>query len=336
MFSFCRSLFATAVLILLVTGCAQKKISLPIAPDDIILLDDTPFFAQEDYQCGPAALAMVLGASGATVHPDALAPLTYIPKRRGSLQLELIGATRKYKRIPFEIEPKPDALVDELKAGRPVLVLQNYGLDSLPAYHYAVVIGAKQDEIILRSGTNRELHMGLSKFLISWIRPGSWGLIALKPGELPARTSPERYLKAVNGFEQSGHPEQAEQAFLAALKRWPENIDILFALGNNALLQGKLKEADLHFRTILSNQPDHIAAANNLADTLFKRGCMPQASAVITRTEENAQRLHSPLLPFVQKSRREITSHLANSAHDNEGKYNDARIDQIICNNTGN
>lgn len=306
MLSVLRNLLTALFLLLLVTGCAQKRISLPIEPGYTVLLEDIPFFAQEDYQCGPAALAMVLGASGVDVHPDALAPLTYIPERRGSLQLELIGAARKYQRIPFEIEPTPDALVDELKAGRPVLVLQNYGLESLPAYHYAVVIGAAQDEVFLRSGTTRELHMGLSKFLITWIRPGSWGLIALKPGELPVRTSPERYLQAVHGFEQRENIEQAEQAYLAALERWPNNHDILFAIGNNVMLQGKLEEAETRFRKILATDPDHIASANNLADILLKQGCHSRASVVIKQAVASAKRQNSPLLPFALKTQQEI------------------------------
>lgn len=331
-------LFYTLLLILLVSGCAQKNISLPIEPGSNILLDDTPFFAQEEYQCGPAALAMILGASGIQVDPEALVPLTYIPERRGSLQLELIAATRNFQRIPFVIEPKAAVLVDELRRGHPVLVLQNYGLDILPAYHYAVVIGAGQDEVILRSGTTKELHMGLSQFLMSWKRPGSWGLIALKPGKLPAHSSPERYLKAVNGFEQNGHAEQVEQAYLAALKRWPENNDILFALGNNAMLQGKLNEAESHFRNVLAAQPNNIAAANNLADALLKRGCLPQASAIINQAVEDAGRKESPLLPFVLQSKKEIDSSLTNTHHSKENKinYGSAQLDKTICNNDDN
>ena len=41
-----------------------------------------PFFPQEDFQCGPAALATVLAASGDATTPQALAPQSYLPQRR--------------------------------------------------------------------------------------------------------------------------------------------------------------------------------------------------------------------------------------------------------------
>ena len=40
-------------------------------------LRDTPFFPQEEYQCGPAALATVLAASGVAVSPDDLTGKVY-------------------------------------------------------------------------------------------------------------------------------------------------------------------------------------------------------------------------------------------------------------------
>ena len=69
--------------------------------------------------------------------------------------LRLIGASRRFGRIPYIIDPRLDALVAELRQGRPVLVLQNYGVESLPVYHYSVVIGVRPDEtVILRSSYN--------------------------------------------------------------------------------------------------------------------------------------------------------------------------------------
>jgi hypothetical protein len=307
-----RFVFWAALLTLFfVYGCASKTGGLAKRFEQKIELENTPFYAQGKYQCGPASLAMLLEASGVKVHPDELAPLTYLPGRRGSLQLELAAACRKYDRIPYVINPELSALVAELRAGRPVLVLQNLGLKVLPAYHYAVVIGMLPDnEIILRSGTDRRLEMDISRFLNSWNRSGAWGVIALAPGELPATIDQLRYLRAVNDFETKGNVLSARKAYQAALVAWPENQAALFALGNNYLAQKNPKEAEALFRKVLSINSDHVAAANNLAETLMLRECYTQAEAVINSAVQNAKRINTPLFEQIRKSQQEISQHL--------------------------
>ena len=49
----------------------------PTTPGAGVELTQTPFFPQQSHQCGPAALATALGASGVDVTPDDLVPQTY-------------------------------------------------------------------------------------------------------------------------------------------------------------------------------------------------------------------------------------------------------------------
>ena len=56
------------------------------------MVEDVPFFAQDELQCGPAALAMVLNWSGVTVQPSELSSEVYTPGLKGSLQNALIGS----------------------------------------------------------------------------------------------------------------------------------------------------------------------------------------------------------------------------------------------------
>ena len=88
--------------------------------------------------------------------PDELVPEIYLPARRGSLQVELIAATRSRGRLPYLLAPSDDALFDELAAGRPVLVLQKLGAGPWPGWHYAVLVGYDRDRrsVLLRSGTD--------------------------------------------------------------------------------------------------------------------------------------------------------------------------------------
>ena len=84
-----------------------------------VLAPGVPFHPQTDYQCGPAALATVLAASQHAVTPEALAPRVFLPGRQGSLQLELLAATRREGRIPYVVQRTPEALFDEVRDGRP-------------------------------------------------------------------------------------------------------------------------------------------------------------------------------------------------------------------------
>ncbi|MFW2367784.1 MAG: PA2778 family cysteine peptidase [Desulforhopalus sp.] len=283
----------------------------PLSLEKGLVLENTPYFPQQSYQCGPASLAMLLSASGVKTHPDALAPHTFLPGRKGSLQLELVAACRGYNRIPYVIDPDISSLVAELRAGRPVLVLQNLGLNILPAYHYAVVIGIlPPDNIVLRSGDNPRLVMKMKKFLATWRRSSSWGMVALRPGELPTNPDPFRYIDAVSAFELMGDPLQAKIGYLAALRVWPDNQTALFGLGNNYLRQAQYLEAVGVFRSLIKKNPSHIAAINNLADTLVRLDCYSQASTTIDQAILIADRINSPLKDTVLQTRNEITKHL--------------------------
>lgn len=254
---------------------------------------------------------MLLGASGVVTDPDALAPRTYLPGRKGSLQLELVAACRQYNRIPYIIDPDLPSLVGELLAGRPVLVLQNLGLTLLPAYHYAVVIGVlPPDEIVLRSGDQKSLIMDIKRFLWSWERADFWGMIALKPGEMPTSPDPGRYLSAVSSFEAGGNFLQAYEAYLTARTAWPENQTALFGLGNNYLYRGQYHEAEKTFRTLIKSNPGHIAASNNLAEALMKMGCYSQALIAVEQALLAAGEEESPFKKTVLQTRKEISHYL--------------------------
>ena len=275
------------------------------------MLEDTPYYPQQTYQCGPASLAMLLSASGATIYPEALVSQTYLPGRQGSLQLELLAACRQYNRIPYVIDPDVFSLIAELRAGRPVLVLLNLGLNILPAYHYAVVIGVlPPNNIVLRSGGDQRLVMDMDHFLVKWNRASSWGMIVLIPGELPVDPDPVHYLSAVSAAELRGNFLLAMKGYKAARVAWPKDQTVMLALGNNYLSQDKYYEAEAIFSELITNNPDHIAASNNLAETLARQECYLQALFAVNRAVRVAERLNSPLKETVLQTRKEITQHL--------------------------
>jgi tetratricopeptide (TPR) repeat protein len=271
-------------------------------------LEATPFFPQTQHQCGPAALATALGASGVDITPNALAPQVYLPAREGSLQAELVAAVRRHGRLAYVIEPAIGPLLEELQAGRPVLVLQNLGTRSFPLWHYAVVVGYRpgRDQIVLRSGTTRRKVTPAHRFLRSWQLADFWALVVLRPSQLPATARPDRYLKAVADLESTGQTEAAGLAYAEATRRWPNNATAWLGLGNTAFQSGNLKQAEHSYRQSIRAAPGYPAGYNNLAEIQARRGCFDAAletiESALALPGDPARRLRG----LLEQTRREI------------------------------
>nr|WP_244755775.1 PA2778 family cysteine peptidase [Pseudoxanthomonas helianthi] len=251
--------------------------SIPAAGVD--LSQRVPFHSQTEYQCGPAALAGVLGASGVPATPEGLAPQVYLPGRHGSLQVELLGATRRAGRIPYPVAKTPEALFAELQAGHPVLILQNLLTRTVPKWHYAVVVGADahRNRVLLNSGEKRALDVAAPKFMRTWDWGGRWAMLALKPGELPASDDPAGYLKAVADFEAVAGAAAARPAYESARRRWPGEPRVYLALGNQAYASGDKRAAARLFRDGLAHAPGDPVLSNNYASAMGELGCRAQA-----------------------------------------------------------
>ncbi len=294
---------------LLVTGCgAPLQIDhLLKSPDAIgppVELSAVPFFPQEDFQCGPAALATVLNWSGAAVTPEALAPRVYLPERQGSLQVELLAATRRAGRIPYLIQPKLETLLAEVRAGNPVLVLQNLGLSWYTKWHYAVVVGydLRQDVVILRSGRERRHLVPFKLFERTWRRSDYWAMVALLPDRLPASAEEMPYLRAVAGLERLQRWQEVKVAYTSALTRWPDSAAARMGLGNSLYAMKDLSGAEQAYRQVTLANPTLAPAFNNLAQVLAEQGRLQEAEQAARR----AVSLGGPLLASHEETLQQI------------------------------
>jgi tetratricopeptide (TPR) repeat protein len=301
-----------AAALLLVAGCASRApVLAPRAATGAIPpqieLADVPFFPQVEYQCGPAVLATVLAYSGRAATPESLAPRMYLPERRGSLQVELIAAARSQQRIPYVLPPTMNALLDELRAGRPVVVLQNLGLESVPIWHFAVVVGysASDETFVLRSGTERRKPERASDFGRRWVLGKQWAMVVLKPGELPSGNEASRYLQSVADVEAINGAAGLAPAYRAALAKWPDNRVARFGLASALDAEGQFAAAQHEYRVLLALDPNDLAPLNNLADLLRRSGCRTQALATIDRALAAAAST-DPLRPTLERTRSEI------------------------------
>ncbi|MES3007960.1 MAG: PA2778 family cysteine peptidase [Pseudomonadota bacterium] len=297
-----------AFLFLLMTGCAaapqsaallqqtQPHANLPAS----VLLDSVPFYPQEEYQCGPAALATVLQASRISVTPEALVSQVYVPARQGSLQIEMLAAPRRYGRVTHVLPPDLEGVLREVQSGRPVLVMQNLGLDWYPQWHYAVVVGydLNAGEVILRSGLIRDYRLALSVFERTWQRAGHWAVLVLPPGELPLQASETTAFDAVSAFASAQSVEgvsdaaRAEQAdavsaaWRAGVQRWPESQMLGMGYGNHLYGLGSLPLAAEAYQQVLAAHPDYAAAHNNFAQVLLEQRRLEEAEMHARRAVE--------------------------------------------------
>lgn len=278
------------VCVLLLSACSHT----PIQPNPVSSLPDfayvdTLFFPQTEHHCGPAALAGALSASGLVSYPEELAPWVYLPEREGSLQMELIATTREAGRVPYVLEPEMAAVMKELAAGHPVLVLQNLGLSWYPRWHYALMVGydLETQRVILHSGTEQDYQLGMRTFDNTWQRAGRWAMVVLPPDRLPATANVLNYLTAAFPLERK-HPELAMQAYQTALQRWPAQLPLLLSLGNVQYRLGDLKAAEQSFYAATQAEPDSAAAHNNLAHVLLRQHKIAEAKVAAMRAVELA------------------------------------------------
>jgi hypothetical protein len=245
---------------------------------DRVEIAGVPFFPQEAYQCGPAAMAMVLNWSGFPADTQDLIAEVYTPGRQGSLQTDLTTAARRHGRLAYTFNG-PQKLFEEIAAGHPAIVLQNLGGKIYPTWHYAVVVGIDRlaDQVILHSGTHASRHMAWSRFIFTWEHGHYWGLVVLPPGRLPASADEHTYLRTVVGLEQAGQWEGAATAYAAALDRWPASSRALIGMGNCHIIMGNLPAAEQALRRAVELAPDNSDAANNLAHVLVRQGNLEEA-----------------------------------------------------------
>jgi ABC-type bacteriocin/lantibiotic exporter with double-glycine peptidase domain len=180
----CALLAAT---LLLVAGCASR-VTLDAVRADVAaghghLLTGVPFIAQDEYQCGPASLAMVLQYYGAAIGQEEIAQALYLPSIRGTLNLDLEFYAR---RRGFEARAFAGTLERakaELRRGRPLIVFQDLGVAGSLVPHFAVLLGYddRAGAVVLHSGTEAYRVVPYAEFEWTWARRRAWTLL-VTPG----------------------------------------------------------------------------------------------------------------------------------------------------------
>ncbi|MDR5899636.1 PA2778 family cysteine peptidase [Halomonas vilamensis] len=222
---------------ILLSGCASRPTLLESTYQTLpshVELNDVPFHPQVEYQCGPAALAMVLNHQEVDTKVEDLIPQVFIPERSGSVQPEMLATARRYERIAFPIRGTLDSLLTHLANGTPVVVMQNLSLPAWPMWHYAVAIGydLPKETLILRSGEIERHTLSFRRFDATWARTERWGFVIASPGEVPVGIAPEQAVNAISAYEALHGSDAALPSWKALVQRQPDNAMGFFALSN--------------------------------------------------------------------------------------------------------
>jgi tetratricopeptide (TPR) repeat protein len=294
---------------LLPQSTALKKHSLQGLKEKVELTQ-VPFFSQDKYQCGPAALAMSLISAGIKVTPDLLVDQVYIPAKKGSLQIEMLAAARRHGLLAYELAPQITNVLLEIAAGSPVIVLENYSYGLGPIWHYSVAIGYDLNEgrIIRRSGKHEFESMPFAAFEYLWKSDGHWAMVALPLDKIPASATEDRYAKAIFALENIGQNKNAQIAYKTLLSKWPESLAGHLGVGNTAYKLHDLDGAEIAFSNAMKRHPESVAALNNLAHVLAEQGKLDLAVTIA----ENAINMGGPLEEFSRATLKEIRKKLNN------------------------
>lgn len=271
-------------------------------------LSGVPFFPQEEYQCGPAALATVLVHRKVAVTPEDLVPQVYLPERKGSLQVEMLAAARRRGMVSYALAPRLEDILRELAAGNPVIVLQDIGIWPFENWHYAVAFGydLAEGELLLRSGERERQVLPFAVHEYVWRKGGHWSMVALPAARIAATATEAGWLASLAAFERVD-PRGARAGYGAFLQRWPANVEAMIGLANTHHAAGELKEAESVLRRVLAQRQDSVIAQNNLAQTLSDQGRHEEALEIA----ERAAAAGGPFAAAAQETRDQIRTRMA-------------------------
>ena len=179
----CLLLLFCLCALLSLNGCATAQ---GTAPQGRVARIEVPFFPQEDFQCGPAALATVLnywyGKAGTAkgLTPEEIVADIYSPSARGVLGIDLELYARKEGFLTQQVAGTVDALKSSIDKGIPAVVLVDYGFSVYQRNHFMVVKGYTDSALLVNSGRRENELIANGDLLKVWKKTGYWMLL-VKP-----------------------------------------------------------------------------------------------------------------------------------------------------------
>lgn len=255
------------------TGCAtagrQTREVLQLSPETLprsAEVKSVPFINQTENYCGPATLAMAMQWAGKQVTVEQIGPQVFTSGGKGTLQNDLISASRRNGLVAIPLEGMA-AMLQEVAAGHPVIVLENQGLSFIPKWHYSIVHGydLEAQQIVRHSGKKSNAREYLNRFERGAKLANYWSLVVLPPGELSAAGTVLDHVRAASGLEQAERIDEADHTYSSILRKWPNHLAALIGVGNVAYKKKDYSRAVAYLKKAVKLNPDSQQAKHNLA-----------------------------------------------------------------------
>jgi predicted double-glycine peptidase len=140
------------------------------------LIDNVPFFAQSNFQCGPSSLAGILNYYGKNISPSQIAEQIFKEKVKGTLSIDIVLYTRNQGFIAEWYRGGLQDLIENIDNRIPLLVMIDIGLGPVQKPHYLVVVGYEPKGVIVNSGAHQHQIIPWNRFQNQWNRLNFWTL----------------------------------------------------------------------------------------------------------------------------------------------------------------
>lgn len=168
-------------MVLIFSGCAVSPVY--VKPGEMVLIEGVPFFRQEEFQCGPSALATVVNywyaknnTGESLSYADAVAAV-YSPSAGGVLGIDLELHAKKSGFNAIQYQGSIADIKKNIDRAAPLIILVDYGFSLYQQNHFMVTTGYTGKGIVVNSGRKQNEIIPEDDLEKIWKKTNFWSLL---------------------------------------------------------------------------------------------------------------------------------------------------------------
>lgn len=144
------------------------------------IIENVPFYPQQEYQCGPASIAGVMNYQMLEITPEKIADDIFSKSAKGTLGLDMViyAKNKGFKAIQYA--GSMNDLKANINSGYPLIVLVDYGFLFYQQNHFMVIIGYNDYGVIVNSDASERQFIDAESFVKAWRKTNYWTLLIKK------------------------------------------------------------------------------------------------------------------------------------------------------------